>query len=296
MQYCTHSDKNYLAKGLALYRSLYTYNQNLKLWYLCTDAYTFEKLIELSLPGIIPISLEQLEEFDSELSNSRNNPPSQFGDAYSQFCWTLTPYFTWWLLENKIEKDQELLYCDADLFFYNDPSVIANICSNYSIGIHQHRFTSYDIETNPVGEFNVGSVYFKSNLIGLSAAKKWKEWLLNPNNEYYGKYGTCGDQKYLDLFIPLWGRNVCVFDKSAIAHGAPWNFDRYKYINGNNVVFEGNNQTILFNHFSHFTIRDGSWSSSDHGEWKPESGRDWVKDYYEKYYLEVLESIKILEQ
>ena len=48
---------------------------------------------------------------------------------------------------------------------------------------------------------------------------------MNPQNEYAAKYGTCGDQKYLDLFIPLFGSlHVCVFDREAnIQYAAPWN-------------------------------------------------------------------------
>lgn len=294
--YCTHSDINYLAKGIALYRSIYDKDTNFKLYYLCTDDESYKVLTKMGLPFVAPISLANLEQMDAELSKARNNPASQYGDAYSQFCWTLTPYFINWLLSYELPKFASLLYCDADLYFYHSPQLIFDACQGNSVGIHTHQFESYNPDTNNVGEFNVGCVYFYNDHGGKWISNKWKKWLLNPKNEYYQKYGTCGDQKYLDLFIPLFkDLGVCVFDRGHnILHGAPWNFTRYHFDLNNHVHKHGEqSQPLVFNHFSHFVLnQDGSWRSSDHGEWnqdgKPiEDYHPQLKTWYTNYAKEL---------
>jgi len=301
--YCTHSDINYLAKGIALYRSIYEKDTNFKLFYLCTDDESYKVLTKMGLPFVAPISLANLEQMDAELSKARNNPASQYGDAYSQFCWTLTPYFINWLLRNELPRKAQLLYCDADLYFYHSPQLIFDACAVYSVGIHTHQFESYNPDTNNVGEFNVGCVFFRNDIDGALISDKWKNWLLNPKNEYYQKYGTCGDQKYLDLFIPLFGENnVCVFDRGHnILHGAPWNFTRYQFHNNNHVrKFGEQSQPLVFNHFSHFVLnQDGSWRSSDHGEWnqdgKPiEDYHPQLKTWYTNYAKELYSNQQLI--
>lgn len=303
--YCTHSDINYLAKGIALYNSISALDPNFKLFYLCTDDATYTTLCKLGLPSLAPISLANLEQQNKELSLARNNPPSQYGDSYSQFCWTLTPYFINWLLRNEIPRKGELLYCDADLYFYHPPQLIFDACAVCSVGIHTHQFESYNPDTNNVGEFNVGCVFFRNDIDGAIISDHWKNWLLNPKNKYYEKYGTCGDQKYLDLFIPLFGeKNVCVFDRDTdILHGAPWNFTRY-YYHPRNEVFKPNEplKKLVFNHFSHFVINnDGTWRSDDHGEWnqdgKPiEQYCSAIGNYYQHYAAELQKALNLINQ
>lgn len=297
---CTHSDKNYLAKGLALYKSIIDTVMDFNLWYLCTDEYTYKTLLALNLDKIKPIYLGELEKEDELLQKARNNPPSKYGDAYSQFCWTLTPYFTYWLLHERLKINNELIYVDADIYFYESPQLIIDECKGHSVGIHRHRFTSYD-PSNPVGEFNVGVLYFKNNFMGREIAKFWKNLLLYQNNPYYNTHGTCGDQKYLDLFIPLYGeKEVHIFDhnQSQIAHGAPWNFDRYQYNNHNQLVYEGNNQRLIFNHFSHFThdFEHNTWKPCIDNEWHPDEYNGYTKKYYDFYWEQLKKANQLIIQ
>lgn len=303
--YCTHSDINYLAKGLALYNSILAKDPKFKMFYLCTDDQSYKVLCKLGLPFLAPISLATIEKHDPALTRARSNPASLYGTQYSQFCWTLTPYFTNWLLEKELSNNDELLYCDADLYFYHSPQMIFDACTMHSCGIHTHRFETYDPETNPVGEFNVGCVWFKNNEKGRLISSAWASWLLNPNNKYYEKYGTCGDQKYLDLFIPLFGEeHVTVFDRNNdhIAHAAPWNFTRYTDFTPVHVKFNGKDQALLFNHFSHFVMNnDGTWRSDDHGEWKQngepiEKYHPQIGQWYANYAAELQKTLQWIEK
>lgn len=297
--FCTHSDINYLAKGIALYRSLLATNtENFILYYLCLDDATYEKLLQLDLKGIEPVYLLSLELKDAELKNSRNNPASQYGNEYSQFCWTLTPYFIWYLLNNKIPKNESLLYCDADLYFYHNPFLIEQKClsANASVGIHSHRFTSYE-DSNPVGEFNAGAIWFKNDKEGKEISAAWKGWLLNPSNEYYEKYGTCGDQKYLDLFQKLWAPELtCVFDRNSnCAYAAPWTYE-YQYLAGNMIKWQPDRkderkeiQNLIFFHFSHFTpdFANNTYLAHETRSWEPEKRNADVRTLYDQYWQEI---------
>lgn len=297
--YCTHSDKNYLVKGLTLYKSLLDRTKHpFTLFYLCSDDESYDILQNLvvSQPQyehIQPVALRHIFTPD-ELHRARNLPASNYGDQYSQFCWTLTPVFIHHLLTKVLKRNTHLTYFDADLFFYHSPEIIFEVCANYNVGIHKHRFTgTYDPKTNDVGEFNVGCVYFKNNTEGIKVSTWWKNCLLDPSNAYYKQYGTCGDQKYLDLFIPLFNigdeQNICVFDDdSRIGHGAPWNFGQYGFPTWASIKYKGIEQPLLFNHFSHFVLKADGWQSSYKGEWKPEDWDPEIKKYYEHYYKQLL--------
>lgn len=283
MNFCTIGDEKYILKGLALYKSLCdTGETHFILHWLCIDQETFHTLNKLrdKYPIYKKIKLYSLENYEygyPELRQAKNNPPSNYGTQYSQYCWCLAPWFTNYILE-RLKKDDYLLYIDNDIYFYDTPQIIIDAMKGRSIGIHTHRFTG-TFEERDNGWYNVGIVVFKSNNTGIRISRLWKEWLLNPSNEYYKKYGTCGDQKYLELFPVLAGLgNVCVFDEEAkILHYAPW------------CTHDGEpGHTALFFHFSHFTFDPvtGKWTDSLHGEWNP-SAQPGMMSYYKDYFAAI---------
>ena len=60
-QYCTLFDRNYIVRGLALYRSLLRHCGEFTLHVLCLDSATLQALGSLSLPGMALIGVESLE-------------------------------------------------------------------------------------------------------------------------------------------------------------------------------------------------------------------------------------------
>jgi lipopolysaccharide biosynthesis glycosyltransferase len=273
MNICTHFDKNYFYKGLALYKSLTeTIEGEFLLHILCNGDELFKTLKILSLPNIKLYSLKEIEDKDLELSAARDNPPCKYGDQYSQFTWTLTPYFVNHILKS-LPEGEKLIYADSDIFFYRSPQTILDIV-NKSVGIHTHRFAGAFRNTE-TGWYNVGVTIFTNNDKGREISDKWKGWLLNPNNEYYNTHGMCGDQKYLDLFPELWHADICVFDDARCNHIAPWNTDV--------------KNPVTFFHFSHFNIDipTGKWRDSNNGEWNP-ARSPVIKAYYEDYAMTIM--------
>jgi len=254
--FCTLSDINFLPYGLALYNSI---SNNLdcdfKLYYLCTDDKCYQKLKSLKINNIVVIALSDLESKDRKLLAAKNNQPSYEavnvasktnGQASAvQYFWCLSPYLSWYILDKYDVND--VLYVDSDVYFFHDINKIYDEIHNKSVGIVRHR-----INYNPaVGEYNVGIVYFKNDLTGYQCAEWWKDCLLTTDHEYYKTHGICGDQKYLELFEPIFGHDkVCVIDKK-VGHLAPWNFMNHGYVD-NKITWQGALQDLVYCHFSNF--------------------------------------------
>ena len=238
--YCTLSDSNYLTFGKALIKSLIeSSSEDFILYYLCIDDACYDELVDYD-PRVVPIKLEEVLSKYLTLESYKNNNP------YNAFCWTLASGFSRYLLEQK--NLDSIFYIDSDVFFYQDPKLIFDEIGDRSVGIIRHRHnTSVSVD----GEFNVGVVYFKNDENGLGCLKWWNDAIILGTNP---ELATCGDQKYLEGFIPRFGDSVCVIDET-IAHGAPWNFRLYVYDyfdQDGSVVWGDKRQPLVFNHFSKF--------------------------------------------
>ena len=141
-RFCTTSDINFLHRGLALYESLNKHNDNFELFYLCSDKESYQKLEELKLDRIIPISLEDIFKECPELKKAQDNEPSyeaiNVGNKTNcdpkkvQFFWCLSSYFTWYVLN--LDDTDDVLYIDPDIYFYHDWNIIYEEIESKSIG------------------------------------------------------------------------------------------------------------------------------------------------------------------
>lgn len=237
---CTLSDKNYLLQGLSLYESLNKYSSDFTLHYLCIDDLSFNKLNTLNLPNLIPHSIKNLLNSDDELNQLF------YGD-YRYFCWSLASYFT-----NKLLSEYDsILYCDSDIYFYDNIETLYDKFGNKDVGIFRHRQFQYH-ENRSEGAYNVGVVYFKNTKKGNEISFWWKDAVINKK---YPELSTCGDQKYLDNFQKMCDEAE-IFIDGDIGHGAPWQWQLYDYrefIETGNIIWGGETQKLIFSHFSQFS-------------------------------------------
>jgi len=237
--YCTLSDMNYLKQGKALFQSLCdTSSENFVLYYLCLDKQTYKAVIEYD-SRIIPVLLDELEDGNEKLASFKDFSP------YNAFCWSLASTFCLYLLEKK--KVESIMYIDSDIYFYQDIKLVYDEIGNKSVGIIRHR---HNTSLSPDGEYNVGIIYFKNDEAAIECLRWWNDAVLLGTTP---ELSTCGDQKYLEGFLPRFGDAVCVIDET-IAHGAPWNFRLYVYdhIDEGKVIWGNKVQPLVFNHFSKF--------------------------------------------
>lgn len=237
---CTLSDYNYLNKGLALYESLLKTKSKFKLYYLCLDHKSFQKLTELSLEDIIPINIDTFIDSDEKLKELKKD------NWY--FCMSLASYFSNYLIN--IKGLESLLYIDSDIYFHRNINEFVNIFKEKEIAIFRHRQFKLN-EERPEGLFNVGVVYFTNGKFGKKVLSWWSDAVLNKK---YPHLATCGDQKYLDMFIQLMPENAIYIDGD-VGHGAPWQWQLYdlsSYIEEGIILWENKKQILYFTHFSQF--------------------------------------------
>jgi len=301
--FCTLSDINFLHYGITLYNSIKNnLNEEFTLYYLCTDDESYRTLLNLNLENLIPLSLKELEIEDASLKRAKENSPSYEainvanktnGDPKAiQFFWCLSPYLSWHVLDKYDVED--ILYVDSDICFFNDVAAVYKEVGDKSVGIVRHR-----INYNPaVGEYNVGIVYFKRNLIGYRCAEWWKNCLLSTDNDFYDTHGVCGDQKYLELFEPLFGpENIKIIDDN-VGHLAPWNIFNHKYLE-DKIIWQDKTQELIYFHFSNFKIdfdKNEYECAARHGLVKKCQLPILVQKAYDQYFNEVKKSRRSINE
>jgi hypothetical protein len=79
---------------------------------------------------------------------------------------------------------------------------------------------------------------------------------MNPDNPYSAEYGTCGDQKYLDLIYKLYTKHIAIIGNtnSITGHLAPWNYASHMYTDDGQLVWMGKKQKLTYIHFSNFVV------------------------------------------
>ena len=287
--FCTLSDKNYACQGIALLRSLRRHAGDFVLYYLCLDGETRDMVERSGGADVVAMNIEEFEKADPQVADCRGQKVDDkfhMGfSSYSQFCYAMTPFWTSFVLNHLPSGVEWFAYLDSDLFFRQPLEPVFQAMGAKSVGIFRHRHVDSSF---PSGEFNVGMVVFRNDETGKKCAAWWREVMRDPNNQWAGRYGTCGDQKYLEMFVPLFGADrVAILDDS-IGHGAPWNYNLYQY-DGDFIVWKGKRQLLVFNHFSHF-IPD-----FDHSTYKEARGKEWgqcivspqVRKWYDEYFAEV---------
>ena len=217
--FCTYFDRNYLARGLALYESLRQHcRRPFVLWILCFDDETYDILARLNLPGVRLISQQAFEASDEALVRAKADR------SRVEYYWTCTPSLPLYVLQHDPEVEL-ITYLDADLCFYSDPRPIYDELGDGSILIVEHRFSpEYAHLATTSGIYNVGLLAFRSDEHGLACLRWWRERCLE---WCYIRFddGRFGDQKYLDDWPKRFDRLVVLQHKGAGL--APWNLTRY---------------------------------------------------------------------
>ncbi|UZW15057.1 glycosyl transferase [Clostridium pasteurianum] len=251
--FCTLMSKDYLIKGLTFYRSLKTNGNNFHLWICCIDELIYSILKDMELENVTLVPLPKLE--DEEIRRCKKTRTA------TELCWTLKAPLVEYVLDN-YDVDY-VIYCDADLFFFSNPSPIIKDWVGYYFYICTQR-DNYDYERIH-GRFQAGFIGFKKLKETRRILTWWKkkciEWCFdNPQPEHE----RWGDQKYLDQ-VPLKFVGIKIENSLGI-NAAPWNVvynNHYDVHNINGKVYIGNDM-LVFYHFGsmHF------YNENEYDLWK----------------------------
>lgn len=257
MIFATLSNKKYLLQGIALAYSLRNTIPNIdnyKLYYLCLDEETFDiinavnKSYDLRLYPILGSDLDKMYPQIQVLKSTK----------YSDYCFSFSALLPLYIF--KIYAEESAMYIDSDTYFYHTPKLIYEEIGSKDVGIIRHR---HNDRTHGAGEYNANVMYFKNNDNGNKVLNWWHIAYMTKNPYHLS---GCGDQKFLEGFEDVIGKNnVCVVD-DIIGHGAPWNFSLYNLDKLNEtpkkIVWNDKEQIFVFNHFSQFEYNfEANWFS-----------------------------------
>lgn len=243
--YVTLFDKDYLAKGLALFKSLqerssvpFTFN------ILALDNETNVALIinwDKSVGPNTPVG------YTVYPYSAVSNPALDLMREYrtkAEFAWMMASY---WLALNRCSY-KEVTYLDSDLFFYYDPELVWKEIGDKKVAIIPHRFPEHDYaRLAPNGLFNVSWVTFREDPLAKKVLSQWVYQNLSKCSEE-----SAGDQKYLDNWPFDLEDKLCVIKPIGMGAG-PWNIYTYKTTEGPQV----NGEPLVFFHL-HEHRRKGS--------------------------------------
>ncbi len=239
--YCSLWDRNYCAKGLALYESLTKHSSEpFTLHVLAMCSQTEKILNELALPNMHVMSLGAFE-------LALNLKPIREGRSWAEYCWTvassLMEYLMPWL------GSEGITYLDSDLMFYGDPKEIFDEVGQRSLGIIPHRFPDDRRFMERNGIYNVGWVSARNTEAGRRCIARWaaqcREWCFARNED-----GKFGDQSYLDTWPTDFPGEVAAIENPG-AGLAPWNIATYRLIAAGESV-QVDDRSLVFYHFHEF--------------------------------------------
>jgi len=211
--YCTLFDRNYIDRGLTLYRSLERHGGGFKLHILCLDEATQQALSLLALPHAQLVGLGALQAWDPALAQARGNR------GMVEFYFTCKPFLLGYVREREPHATR-IEYLDSDLWFFSSPASIEPGYAASSVALSPHRFDAANKWRRRFGEFNAGWVSVSTSGEGCRFVAWWRERCIEsaalvPGGEVFG------DQKYLDQVPGLFPSAVKV-DEPGV-NLAPWN-------------------------------------------------------------------------
>lgn len=219
--FCTLFDRNYLPLGMTLHQSLMLQAQPFHLWILCMDEVVEQQLQKIALPHATLIPLREVE--TSALLAVKP------GRTTGEYCWTITPF----IFKAVFERDktvQQVTYLDADLFFFDKPSILLNELklSQKDVLITEHAYApEYGDRADILGRFCVQFIAFRNTPGAMKVMHWWQErcleWCFARIED-----GKFGDQLYLDCWTQLFANEVYVVQQVEKTLG-PWNVRFFGY-------------------------------------------------------------------
>lgn len=237
--FCTYFNKNYILRGLTLFRSLEKHLNNFHLFVLCLDEYTFQLIKKIRIDNLVPVALKDIENHFPELIAVK---PAR---TLIEYYFTLTPVLPLYLLQQN-PLMESITYLDADLFFYSSPEPIYSEFKGESILITPHRFPHQLKSLERFGLYNVQLIVFRNDIQGKLCLENYKQQCLGWCHDYpvSDRYA---DQKYLDAWPQKYPVKILENKGAGLA---PWNWMQYQIrIDPKNGTTLIDDDKLIFYHF-----------------------------------------------
>ena len=248
--YCTLFDRNYLPHLLSLHDSLERHISSFTLYCVCMDEVSFEYLQKVNKIGIVAVLYVDLESHYPDLLMAKKNR------TIVEYYFTCTSAVCSFVFDNYPDVGL-LTYLDADLYFFSSPVSIYEELEGASVGIIEHKFSSWGrLKYEKYGKFNVGWISFSNNKEGRKCLEEWRinclEWCYDRLEN-----GQFADQKYLDSW-PAKYQGVKII-RNIGANLGPWNIGRFKIgVDLRTKAVMVDEENLIFYHFASFKQVDVS--------------------------------------
>jgi hypothetical protein len=247
--YCTYFDSGYLARGLTLIESLRAHGDSSEVLILALDEQVKSFFDTENIPGVRAIAVSELEAATPELL------PLKATRSRMEYYFTCTPLLIRQAMNDMATPGSTTIYLDADLFFFDSPSVVLAALGDDSVGIIEHRYPQHVAQRlAKYGRFNVGWVAFRDSPDG----RRVLDWYADRTLEWCSDVpegGKYADQGYLNSFPNFTG--VTVLPQAGF-NLAPWNTARHQVTLAANGVVTVDSDPLVFFHF-HGVRKVRSW-------------------------------------
>jgi hypothetical protein len=243
--YFTLSDGDFSPRTLAMIKSLRAFDENARFIFFHFDDLNVNQLEIFRKSKVDLYSIRSFlgnHLFDS-LASSRE---------YLELLWTLPSVIAKELLISAVGSERtDVVYLDADLFFFGSPKEIWKEVPLNQISIVRHNFSArLRVNFPQSGEFNVSWVSFPVTGIGVECASEWAAnctelcpatpTMLNGRLVY-------GDQLYLEDWPSRFKGSIHVIENIGVGV-APWNYENYEITEVAPILV--NTVPVIFFHFS----------------------------------------------
>ena len=240
LNFCLMTSSNYLAKALVMYDSLLeTCGDEFSLYYYAFDDITFDTLKKLNYKHIVPVHREEFEDQKLLKIKSERSP--------AEYFFTCTPQ----IIDYSIEKFylDQIIYLDADLYFYKNPRIILEELNCGDVLITKHNYYP-PVSNHPSGIYCVQFVPFKNTENGRKILNFWKEkcleWCYLRAEE-----GKWADQGYLNDWTERF-EGVRIMNNRG-GGVASWNIEGYSFNNEGEIkvkfIEDNSENPLIFYHF-----------------------------------------------
>lgn len=237
--YCCYFDHRYLARGLAMIRSLRKWHSSATVWVLCLSEECHRVLSELREPGVNLLRVADLERAYPALAEARTNRSA------IEFYFTCTPSLVRFVLD-KVADEDVVTYVDGDLYFFSDPQPLFDELIGKSVSIIPHRFPPQLRHLEKYGLYNVGWMSFRRDANGQAVARWWQdrcnEWCYDVLDG-----DRFADQKYLDRIATDFDGVVALAHRGA--NLAPWNLRGHRVSRSGMFILVDRVWPLIFFHF-----------------------------------------------